>query len=73
MENKVFPLPALPATSVGHPFGKPPPVISSNPLMPLGHFGRGPGENPVFLRFFLIDPPPGFGCRRSEFRESSKY
>src|SRR3990172_8649587 len=67
MENKVFPLPALPATSVGRPLGNPPPVISSKPLIPLGHFGREPEQDPALILFFLIDPPPRIGWRPSPF------
>jgi hypothetical protein len=36
----VFPEPALPQTRVGRPAGSPPPVISSRPATPVGHFGR---------------------------------
>jgi hypothetical protein len=37
MPSSVLPQPAPPQTSVGRPAGNPPPVISSNPLMPVGH------------------------------------
>jgi hypothetical protein len=35
-----LPHPAVPQTSVGLPRGKPPPVISSNPWMPVAALGR---------------------------------
>lgn len=42
MRNSVaksdLPHPAAPQTSVGRPWGKPPPVISSNPPIPVGTF-----------------------------------
>ncbi|MCK7504691.1 MAG: hypothetical protein MZV70_11785 [Desulfobacterales bacterium] len=38
MLRSVFPEPALPTTSVGLPFGRPPPVISSSPEIPVRHF-----------------------------------
>src|SRR6185503_17177365 len=47
----LLPQPALPQTSVGRPLGKPPPVISSRPFMPVGDFGNE--------RFLEID---FFGC-----------
>src|SRR6476659_11218858 len=37
--SKVLPQPALPQTSVGRPRGRPPPVISSSPSMPVGALG----------------------------------
>ena len=39
MASRVLPQPALPQTSVGLPCGRPPPVISSRPWMPVGHLG----------------------------------
>src|SRR5579859_10370 len=41
MASKVLPQPALPYTSVVRPFGRPPPVTSSNPSIPVGVFGSG--------------------------------
>ena len=38
--SSVLPQPALPQTSVGRPRGRPPPVISSSPSMPVGHFSN---------------------------------
>ena len=40
MASSVLPQPAGPQTSVGRPRGRPPPVTSSSPLMPVGAFGR---------------------------------
>ena len=40
MPRRVLPQPALPQTRVGRPRGKPPPVISSRPAMPVGHFSK---------------------------------
>src|SRR5688572_15985422 len=40
MASKVLPQPALPQTSVGRPRGRPPPVISSSPSMPVVALGR---------------------------------
>jgi hypothetical protein len=40
MEKRVFPQPAPPVTNVVLPLGKPPPVISSNPEIPVGALGR---------------------------------
>jgi hypothetical protein len=40
MASNVLPAPALPHTRVGRPRGRPPPVISSRPRMPLGDLGR---------------------------------
>src|SRR5215204_4122450 len=40
MANSVLPQPALPATKVGRPLGKPPPVISSRPEIPVSDLGR---------------------------------
>src|SRR6202049_1164709 len=37
--NSVFPEPAPPLTRVGRPVGNPPPVISSNPWIPVDDFG----------------------------------
>src|SRR5882724_9773505 len=49
--NMLLPHPALPQTSVGRPFGKPPSVISSNPSMPVGDLGN----NRLLLKaFFLV-------------------
>ena len=39
-ENRVLPAPALPQTRVGRPRGRPPPVISSRPRMPLLTLGN---------------------------------
>lgn len=53
MESKVLPHPALPHMSVGRPRGKPPPVISSSPWIPVGALGN----SRLFLLFsdlFLI-------------------
>src|SRR3954447_900175 len=36
----VLPEPGPPQTTVVRPRGKPPPLISSNPLMPVGHLGK---------------------------------
>src|SRR5208283_1988661 len=36
--SRVLPQPAPPHTSVARPRGSPPPVISSRPWMPVGHF-----------------------------------
>ena len=40
MASSVLPQPALPQTRVGRPLGKPPPVISSSPWMPVGALGN---------------------------------
>lgn len=40
MPMSVLPQPAPPHTNVGLPLGSPPPVISSNPGMPVLHFGK---------------------------------
>lgn len=39
MLRRVLPQPAPPVTNVVRPFGKPPPVISSRPGMPVGDLG----------------------------------
>src|SRR5512134_2820519 len=41
MAKRVLPQPAPPATRVGLPLGRPPPVISSMPGIPVGYLGRG--------------------------------
>ena len=38
MAKRVLPQPAEPQSKVGRPLGKPPSVISSSPVMPVGHF-----------------------------------
>src|SRR5689334_4078579 len=38
MPKRVLPQPALPQISVGRPRGRPPPVISSKPVIPVGAF-----------------------------------
>ena len=46
MPISVLPQPAPPQTSVGRPRGRPPPVMTSRPWMPVGHFAslaRGGG------------------------------
>src|SRR6185295_8547985 len=40
--NRVLPQPALPHTSVGRPFGSPPPVLSSKQTIPVATFGSVP-------------------------------
>jgi hypothetical protein len=40
MEKSVFPQPAPPVTNVILPLGKPPPVISSKPVIPVGVLGK---------------------------------
>jgi hypothetical protein len=40
IENKVLPVPASPQINVGLPLGKPPSVISSSPVIPVGVFSR---------------------------------
>jgi hypothetical protein len=40
MANRVLPQPAPPQTRVGRPWGNPPPVISSSPVIPVGHLDR---------------------------------
>lgn len=40
IKNNVFPLPASPQINAGRPFGKPPSVISSSPLIPVGVLGK---------------------------------
>src|SRR4051812_37913272 len=43
MARRVLPQPGPPHTSVGRPRGKPPPVTSSRPWMPVGHLAREVG------------------------------
>ncbi len=43
MPKGVWPQPALRQINVGRPWGSPPPVISSNPVMPVGDLGRARG------------------------------
>ena len=40
MASRVLPQPVPPQTRVGRPWGSPPPVISSSPLIPVGHFNN---------------------------------
>src|SRR5512144_146350 len=62
--RSVFPQPAKPVTRVGRPKGRPPPVISSSPDIPVGHFGSGSSR----FTFLLIGPPQPMGSDRSENR-----
>src|SRR4051812_732568 len=50
--NSDLPQPAAPQTSVGRPAGTPPPVISSNPGIPVGAFSRRGLE--MIVDFFAI-------------------
>lgn len=42
--SRVLPHPAGPQRSVGRPRGRPPPVTSSSPLIPVGAFGSAPSR-----------------------------
>src|SRR5260221_3728583 len=54
--SSVLPQPAPPQTSVGRPRGRPPPVISSRPWMPVGHCGkRMAGETDLEPLFFIAE------------------
>jgi hypothetical protein len=46
--KSVLPQPGPPAINVGRPLGRPPPVISSMPGIPVGDFGRS------FICFFCF-------------------
>jgi hypothetical protein len=51
---RVLPQPALPQIKVGRPFGKPPSVISSSPVIPVSAFGRvdlSPFSRELFFSF----------------------
>ena len=56
-EKRVLPAPALPQTRVGRPRGRPPPVISSRPRMPLRALGN-------VERTTDFPASPGFRCLR---------
>ena len=49
MAKSVLPQPALPQIKVGLPLGKPPPVISSTPGIPVGDLGSS--FTRCFVRF----------------------
>jgi hypothetical protein len=53
IENIVLPLPASPQIKVGRPFGIPPSVISSKPVMPVGVLGIGLFPNFGFGMAFI--------------------
>src|SRR4030095_7261174 len=56
--SRVLPQPAPPHTKVGRPRGKPPSVISSKPLMPVGHLGkRAAGGVGLSLAFLMLHYP----------------
>src|SRR5512138_1590513 len=57
MAKSVLPHPGPPLMSAGLPFGRPPPVISSNPFIPDGTFSR---SNPVACDrpVFTVIPSP---------------
>ncbi|MDD1689633.1 MAG: hypothetical protein LUQ66_03130 [Methanoregula sp.] len=62
MAKSVFPHPGPPLISDGRPFGSPPPVISSKPLIPEGIFSNSsvPANMPVLffpVRFVLHHCP----------------
>src|ERR1700722_10734182 len=57
----VLPDPAPPASSVDRPWGKPPPVSSSNPTMPLGVFFSAEAANKGVV--FMGEPEEGYGLR----------
>ena len=51
MASRVLPQPAPPQTRVGRPLGRPPPVISSSPWMPVGHLANCRRESFFAHRF----------------------
>lgn len=51
MDMRVLPEPAAPQTSVGRPWGKPPPVITSKPEIPVGVFCREVMAEDFFFDF----------------------
>jgi len=53
MAKSVFPHPGPPLTSDGRPFGRPPLVISSKPLIPEGIFSNSAAPAMIFILFFL--------------------
>ena len=54
MASSVLPQPAVPQTSVGRPRGKPPPVISSRPSIPVGALAKAvKGALDRFIRFAI--------------------
>src|SRR5512138_390030 len=57
MAKSVLPHPGPPLMSAGLPLGRPPPLISSNPLIPDGTFcSSGPGLA-SFVTLFAMQPP----------------
>src|SRR5215471_13303830 len=54
IDSKVLPHPGPPQTRVGLPRGKPPPVISSSPWMPVGAFAKTSGETRRWLSGFFM-------------------
>jgi hypothetical protein len=52
--KSVFPHPGPPLISDGLPFGSPPPVISSKPLIPEGIFSNSAAPAIVSVLFFLV-------------------
>ena len=64
MPSMVLPQPAAPHTKVGRPLGRPPPVISSRPEMPVGTFSSPLSDVLVFApRIFIKAPmPPASPC-----------
>ena len=78
--SSVLPQPAGPQTSVGRPRGRPPPVTSSRPLMPVGVFGssasRTGGPSTPLSRSALVPVStaiarrPLIGRRRADDRSA---
>src|SRR5215467_14225177 len=65
MQKRVFPVPVPPERRVVLLRGRPPSVISSKPLMPVGHLGSGGGRRAgAFLMRLAIRSLPGSGIGR---------
>src|ERR1051326_4464008 len=63
MAKSVLPAPALPQMSVGRPAGRPPPVISSKPGMPVSSFCRPALLFERLRRFGLLKQKAPAGTR----------
>src|SRR5438309_4468250 len=73
IESRVLPQPALPQTRVGLPRGRPPPVISSRPWIPVGAFGNKRFKEPEPESELAFAIEPSFKGRRSMFGQSSRH
>jgi hypothetical protein len=65
MASSVLPQPEVPQISVSRPLGNPPPVISSNPWMPVGDLGSC-GLDFVMVHYFFFLVILGWDCKPAD-------